>query len=136
MEANVSYPRDKVAFIKIGFNDACTEFTVGFHRTEFEDLDKVFRNVQEYNEFQHLKVRKAFASVKDLVYTARFGREASPVLYLKLNPGLYDSVSGEYKTFGVVEMTEMIGQIRRAFSRARCDEFSVMPDGSIRIWWD
>ena len=130
------YPRDKVAFIKIGFNDACCEFIVKFHRTEFDDLDKVLRNIQEYNEFEHVKVRKAFASIKDLVREAKFGREGSPVLYLTLNRGWYNPANGEYKTFGVAEMTEMIGQVRRAFSKARCDEFSVMPDGSIRIWWD
>src|ERR1019366_3292901 len=77
--------RDHVNFVRVGYNDACTDFVVRFNKYDFDHLEQAIKNVGDYNEFNGAAVAKAFAKIKHLVYNAEFGREGSPVLYLKLN---------------------------------------------------
>jgi hypothetical protein len=114
--------RDELFLVKSGFNGRCMHFTVGFykHGNGFETLKKAIRAVSEYNEFNAARVIKAFESVEDLVYSVQFGREYSPVMYIKaINP---DDGTEIIQKFGAVSLA---------------DEIGVQDDKlTLRFWWD
>jgi len=113
--------RDEVAMIKMGFEGRCMQFTVGFykHGSGFDALKKSIKAVGQYNNFEPAKVIKAFEAVEELVYSVKFGREYSPVMYIQaVNPD---------------DGTDII----RAFGAALPDEIGVQGDKiTIRFWWD
>jgi hypothetical protein len=114
--------RDEVAMVKLGFDGRCMHFTVGFykHGNGFDALKKCIRVVAEYNGFKAARVIKAFESVEDLVYSVEFGREYSPVMYIKaVNPN------------DGTEIIQKFGETSLA------DEIGIQDDKlTLRFWWD
>lgn len=115
--------RDSVEFVRIGYFDACTDFTVGFWRGDCEDLKKAVGTVKAYNDFSSVRVNKAIDKVRealaDKIQSYRFGREGSPVLYII--------------PYG--EASEILDAVKIAFAGTRYDEFGVSRE-AVRIWWD
>src|SRR5271166_3440895 len=123
MGSKKEYKRDAVEFVRIGYNDACTNFKVWFHSSDFDLFSKAVYAAGEYNAFRPPLVNRAFAQIKDLLRSVEFGREGSPVMYLELK--------SEHKDNHAVAFN-----IRSTFISTTPSEFNVRPDGKIRIWWD
>lgn len=122
-------PRNTAEFMRIGYNDACINFLVDFHRSDFDELEKsVLVAVKDgYNNFDAKKFVKAFTTIKDKLYKAKFGREGSPVFYAVLK---HDATEQD------------VDAVKAAFSRKTIavDELDeVGKHGNcrvIRAWWD
>src|SRR5579863_9750881 len=91
------YARDTVEFVRIGYHDACINFTVQFREfsgTEvpcrFSELKQAIQAAGQYNEFEPSKVNKALDSISNFIEQVQFGREGSPVMYLHLISGVWD----------------------------------------------
>ena len=130
-----STKRDDVNFIRIGFNDASDNFLVKFHHSDFDHLKQAMINVGDYNEYNGATVVKAFEKIEHLAYEASFGREGSPVLYIRLKREYGEGI--EPGTGTPIGQAEVLNAFQR-MKKARADEISV--DGydfaMIRIWWD
>lgn len=128
--------RDHVNFVRIGYNDACTDFVVRFHHYDFDQLEKAIKNVGDYNEFNGAAIAKAFAKIKHLVYSVEFGREGSPVLYLHLKRDYTEGVTtpGTGDPIGVEEVMKAFkGMRKHSPDEAFADQYDA---GSLRFWWD
>lgn len=124
------YKRDSVEFVRIGYNDACINFLVKFDRYDFDNLRKAIKNVDEYNEFQGAKVAAAFKKIEHLALSASFGREGSPVLYIRLRREDAE-VPGTGAVIGADE-------VLKAMKSTLPDEADVERNdaGMLRFWWD
>lgn len=136
------HSRSDVAFVAIGYNDACTNFLVRFHRGDFDNLKRAITAVDSYNEFRGKQVAAAFAKIEHLAYYASFGREGSPVLYVELD--------GFEKT--PEQLAKDAAAVTAAFKAVRADEqavytrtvvsnsFNAKANGKsitiCRAWWD
>lgn len=126
------FARDTREFVRIGFNDACTDFRVQFNKWEFDTLQKCLADVSSYNDYRGTKVSKAFGKIKGLVYRASFGREGSPVLYLTVTR--YERTPEQ--------MAEAFREIQKAFEPTSVDENMMMDEAgqgsesTLRLWWD
>jgi len=127
---NAEHKRDYVEFVRLGFNDACDNFLVNFNRFEFDNLRKAIASVDSYNEFSGKRVAAAFKKIEHLALSAEFGREGSPVLYIRLRrqdaevPGTCEPIGAE--------------EVLQAFKSTKVDEAGARPNdaGLIRLWWD
>ncbi len=125
--------RDHVNFVRVGYNDACTDFVVRFNKYDFDQLQQAIKNVGDYNAFNGAAVAKAFASIKQLVYSAEFGREGSPVLYLHLRRE-DASVPGTGYPLGADEVMAAFKRLRKhGPDEAWADQYDA---ASLRFWWD
>ena len=140
--AQQEYKRDTAAFCKIGYNDACINFRLQFSHYDFDELRKCITQVTEYNNYRGSTVVKAFDAIRDQVYSASFGREGSPVLYLYIHPQVYNEQTEQWTPRNANELSRIVEQIKKAFSRASVDEFMTMDEGHqdnpacVRLWWD
>lgn len=125
------FPRDTVKFCDAGYNDACTNFLIDFHNSDFDILDKCIRNVTEYNNFRGARTATAFSKVKHLAYKAQFGREGSPALYIQVKRENRNVDGSLGAPIGVEE-------IINAFKNLHVDEIGVSEfnPAVIRFWWD
>jgi hypothetical protein len=132
--------RDTRAFVAIGYNDACINFHVQFHKSDFDILTASIKDVTEYNVFQGAKVAAAFEKIKGLLHKATFGREGSPVLYLHLEDVKWDG--NTYLPKSLEETRKEVAAIKKAFSSTKPDEFMLMNEAhtdtvsTVRLWWD
>jgi hypothetical protein len=117
--------RDHVNFVRIGFNDACTSFLVKFYSTEFDDLEQAISNVGDYNESNGPTVAARFAAIKHLIDCAEFGRESSPVLYLRLRPDYRDKI---------VEVIRALYSVKT--SKPDESDINAHDNLNLRFWWD
>jgi hypothetical protein len=138
----MEYPRDTVKFCSIGYNDACINFRLQFSHHDFDILRKCIAGVSEYNNYRGTTVAKAFDRIKDQVYSASFGREGSPVLYLYIHPQEYNAQTETWNPRTPEVLAKIVKNIRKAFSSASVDEFMTMDEGHqdnpacVRLWWD
>ena len=109
------------------------------YRIELEALDliELLDKLEGYNNFDPIKVKNFIKKVDKKfreLYNNRFlcirfifGREYSPVLYIKVN-----TINQELKP-----LLNSINQLKRKID---CDEFNITKDiygdCDIRIWWD
>jgi len=132
MEAR-DYPRDHVAFVAAGYNDACTNFQVQFNRFEFDLLRKAITNVGSYNEYQGRLVAAAFKKIEHLALSAEFGREGSPVLYVRLRREDIGE-PGKGNPIGADEVMKTFTEMRKSRpDAAGVDRFD---NALLRFWWD
>ena len=134
------YARNTVEFVRIGYHDACINFTVHFREfsetdapNRFSELKQAIRAAGQYNEFEPMKVIKALEQVSNMIESIQFGREGSPVMYLRLVSGAWDGASWRKHSLKTIKHMENV--IKGAFSPTVFDEWS--RDGNvIRVWWD
>ena len=135
------YARDTVEFVRIGYHDACINFTVQFRefssndRNRFAELKQAIRAAGQYNEFEPSKVIGALDLVSNFIEEIQFGREGSPVMYLRLIASTWDSASETWHKHSSKTLRHIEGFIKGAFSNAVFDEFS-REGNVIRVWWD
>jgi hypothetical protein len=136
------YTRDSVEFIRIGYHDACIDFTVKFREwsgslwtNRFMELKQAINAAGEYNEFDPSKVIKAIEQVDTLIDEVQFGREGSPVMYLRLISGTWDEFSKTFRKHTSAKLHNLEKHIRVAFSDTAFDEWS-RERNVIRVWWD
>ena len=120
------FPRNDVEFIRAGFNDACINFTVRFHRGDFDLLHRAIDVVERYNNFEASKVNPVLAGIEGYCRYISFGREGSPVFYFELD---------EFEKTPV-QIHGIQREIIAAFKSVAADEAGVEQDGSVRIWFD
>lgn len=136
------YARDTVEFVRIGYHDACIDFTVRFRESSlnesnrFAELKQAIRAAGSYNEFEPKKVIKALDLVSNFIEEIQFGREGSPVMYLHIISAVWDATSETWCKRSPKTLRHIESVIKGVFSNAAAfDEFS--RDGNvIRIWWD
>jgi hypothetical protein len=134
------YARNNVEFVRIGYNDACIDFTVTFREfslntNRFAELKQAIRAAGQYNEFEPAKVIKAIEQVDTLIDEVQFGREGSPVMYLRLIRGVWDQSAKTVNVYTTAKLRSIEKQIKGAFSETVFDEWS-RDKLAIRIWWD
>jgi hypothetical protein len=131
MTTRLEVERDHVNFVRIGYQDACTDFTVHFYLYSgngSEQLKDAIRAAGQYNDFSPARVIKAFDKIAHMVDEASFGREGSPVLYLKLKSSVAP-VDAE-------RLQRLQGEIIAAFKSAAADEADAVSARTVRLWWD
>ena len=101
------------------------------------DLIQLLDQIGEYNNFDPIEMKKFVQRVdkkfhelySNKLYRIRFifGREYSPVLYIKINTEKENIKS-------------LINSIRQLIRNINCDEFNIREDiygdVEVRIWWD
>ncbi len=133
-------PRNTREFVRIGFNDACINFLVQFSKHDFDELELCIADVTEYNAYRGASVAKAFSKIKHYLRRASFGREGSPVLYLKIEEREWIGEQLIAKT--TERIATEIREIKNAFSRTHVDEFHLRDEGhndvatTVRLWWE
>ncbi len=135
---DVMYNRDDVAFVGIGYNDACIDFLVRFPKYRFDQLEQAIKNVR-YNAFNGVAVAKTFAKIKHLAESASFGREGSPVLYINLRREHEDSLGnyiepGKGNPIGVDEVFTAFDTLRKSKPDEAMADF--YDNALLRFWWD
>ena len=130
------FSRDDVEFVRIGYNDACTNFTVRFHRHDLDTFKKAVRAAGQYNAFEPTNVLKAFAKIEKLVDQVSFGREGSPVMYIEVRP-IFEDRDGKYEINPTATESniEKIMEVFRA-EEVATDEIHKQGERTIRLWWD
>jgi hypothetical protein len=133
------FKRDTVAFCAAGYNDACIHFLLQFSHYGFDEAEKCIRNVKEYNDYNGAKVANAFKSIVDKIDKVSFGREGSPVLYLRVKTYFHDGE--EYKK-NPGKTKKYVAEIIEAFKDTVPDETYMMNEAGedstscVRLWWD
>lgn len=141
--AKKEYARDTVEFVRIGYHDACINFTVQFRefsgndKDRFAELKRAIHAAGQYNEFEPVKIIAALDACSNLIEEIRFGREGSPVMYLRLIACTWDSNIEQWFKYSAKKLQSIEHQIKEVFTTANTvfDEWS--RDGlTIRVWWD
>jgi hypothetical protein len=132
------YTRDSVEFVRIGYHDACINFVVKFREwsgsTErFTELKQAINAAGQYNEFEPSKVIRAIEQVCCFIDEIQFGREGSPVMYLRLISHIQDGEVWFKHSAKTLRRIENV--IKKAFSKTMFDEWS-REGNVIRVWWD
>ena len=111
----------------------------GKHIPELADS---IEKVTSYNDFRGQYVAEAvrYLHSKGYLMDARFGREGSPVLYLRApywthQKSNYDGLE-EQKKYSEFEMGQMYGEITRAMKKLDPDELDYDETYGVRAWWD
>ena len=114
--------RNPVEFVRLGYHDMCTSFTVGFPSYDFDKLREAVLIAGNYNNFKPQEIVIALDKVMPLCYRILFGREGSPVLYFDLKG-----------TFEEREKSKEL--VKEAFEEEKHDEYDDT-NNLVRIWWD
>jgi hypothetical protein len=139
--------RDAIAFVRLGYGD---QFGLDFRSNNFrtdemttEDTQAVLRIVDEYNDFSGKKVADAIGQFRGRISSYEFGREGSPVLYIRLpywthqQEGAAPGSSG--RRIDDAENEALISLLRDVFvTKLGADEFEVdqIQGRKFRVWWD
>jgi hypothetical protein len=124
--AVTEHARNSVEFVRIGFNDCCIFFTVGFYRHDFADFRLAVKAAGQYNNFDPRAVLKAFDKIADSLDRVYFGREGSPVMYLKVE-----------HSEDPAEIERRLVAVEAAFGRGvEVDEMDRAGTRTLRCWWD
>lgn len=137
--------QDAVQLVKYGYGDmhSLTTRSLDFRTEEFENYETcaaALKLVSGYNNFDGPKVAKYLAEFWSQLMGVQFGREGSPVLYLKV-PYWTHQAHGAQGTSGtrvpdeerqfVVQNLLRLGKLLEA-DEAHVDERT----GAVRLWWD
>jgi hypothetical protein len=77
-----------------------------------------------YNRFDGAKIAAALAPLAQDLAQVQFGREGSPVLYLR------------FSATSAKDRQAALERVKEALLRVHADELHLQPDGSLRAWWD
>lgn len=131
-------------FVRIGYSlnkdqrFASFEFLLPDMRTD--QAAPLIRLVNKYNEFDGERVAAAVDALRGRVSSVEFGREGSPVLYLRL-PFWTHQIEGAMATGPGTKISDaaiekQVVDLRKIFvDELKADEFSV-ERRRVRVWWD
>ena len=100
---------------------------------EIEELASAIELIQEYNSFRGREVADALRELhrENLISSARFGRERSPVLYVSI-----PFHNEERRPLTVQERTAMLRRILEILEVTNPTELGPVLDEEVRAWWD
>jgi hypothetical protein len=111
------------------------------HGQRVLELADAIEQIQSYNNFRgpQLACQLQYLHQRGCVMDARFGREASPVIYL--NPPYWtnqasNNTQGEGRPYSKLERDVMKNEILKSLKRLQPDELDYTEPYGIRAWWD
>jgi hypothetical protein len=109
---------------------------------EVLDLANAIELIERYNAFEGKKLAEVvrYLHHKGLIMEIKFGREDSPVVYIKppywTNQASNSNTKKRGRKFTKKELEDMIKQIKFALSSLNPNELSVNEFNEVRAWWD
>jgi hypothetical protein len=143
LEVDIEAARE---FVRIGYGD---EFGRGFASYDFQtpglrtsQAQQLVRLVEQYRSFRGAQVADALGSFKGRVASVAFGRELTPVLYIRLPHWTHQrelaSVATEQRRISEEEIQRLFAELRAKFvGELGASEFGAV-DGDpryVRICW-
>ncbi len=139
--------RNAMEFVKLGFGD---DFGLDFRSLHFrteelttDEAQAVMRLIN-YEEFDGAKIAEAISQFKGRIAAYEFGREGSPVLYVRLPYWTHQREGSPRRKAGVriedAENDSLVAMLRDTFvEKLGASEFGagdVVDKRKLRVWWD
>lgn len=137
-----------VAFVKLGYGDS---FDYPARSLEFRteelstrEAQMVIGLVDSYNNFDGAKVARVIGRFDGRVESWEFGREGSPVLYIRLPHHRAGTPPGQLAPVDPKAHAALVADLRKAMvDELEADEFDAAYAGTaasddhfLRVWWD
>jgi hypothetical protein len=138
--------RNAVEFVRLGFgNDFGFDFRSLYFRTEELTTDEAqaVMKLINYEDFDGVKVAEAIGQFEGQIAAYEFGREGSPVLYVKLPYWTHQREGSPPRKAGtMIEDAEndlLVAMLEDTFVKTlRASEFGADSTNKrmLRVWWD
>jgi len=138
--------RNAIEFVRLGFGD---DFGLDFRSLYFKtealttDEAQAVMRLINYDDFDGVKVAEAIGEFKGSIAAYEFGREGSPVLYVKLPSWTHQRESSRKRKAGTrIEDADndlLVASLEHTLvSKLGASEFGAVvgDERTIRVWWD